>query len=244
MPTKFTVLFTHDLEAQDIEYARLHQLEPILEPALEVSFPDYWDAAFEAIAEHPRSAWVFTSQNAVAALSEMNSRGLNVRPNTQIYAVGEKTGEALEAMGLNPVYPDDYDADSLSELIIEEEAADSVLYFCGNRSRETLRQRLEEAEFQVHDVEVYHIELTTIDAPDLAYDGVSFSSPSGVEAFVNSGGASLDIPFCFAIGPATAEEVEKRLNRSAITPAKSTLRSLIDTISSTLNKEFLKSEQE
>ena len=40
---KQNILVTRPLTAQQIEYARILGLEPVIEPALEFSFPEYWD---------------------------------------------------------------------------------------------------------------------------------------------------------------------------------------------------------
>ena len=102
---KRNILVTRALSAQQIEYARILGLEPIVDPALEFSFPEYWDRVLKAINEHPKSDWVFTSANGVKALEELMNAGLQVRPEVQIFAVGGKTREALQKLGLNAKIP-------------------------------------------------------------------------------------------------------------------------------------------
>src|SRR5699024_11806726 len=77
---KRNILVTRTLSAQQIEYAKILGLEPIIEPALEFTFPEYWDQVLKAINEYPKSDWVFTSANGVKALEELMEAGLQVRP--------------------------------------------------------------------------------------------------------------------------------------------------------------------
>ncbi|WP_372638474.1 uroporphyrinogen-III synthase, partial [Fodinibius sp.] len=68
---KQNILVTRPLSAQQLEYARILGLEPIVEPALEFNFPDYWDGVLKVINNHLKSDWVFTSANGVKALGEL-----------------------------------------------------------------------------------------------------------------------------------------------------------------------------
>src|SRR6056297_2485003 len=131
---KRNILVTRPLSAQQLEYARILGLEPIIKPALHFNFPDYWDDVLRVINENLKSDWIFTSTNGVKALEELMNAGLQVRPEVQLFAVGSKTQEALQDLGLDAKIPRTEDSKHLAELIIEEGKINSVIYFHGNLS--------------------------------------------------------------------------------------------------------------
>src|SRR5699024_8988419 len=114
---KRNILVTRTLSAQQIEYARILGLEPIIEPALEFTFPEYWDQVLKAINEYPKSDWVFTSANGVKALEELMKAGLQVRTEVQLFEVGDKTQEVLQKLVLKAKRPFNEDDKHLEEHI-------------------------------------------------------------------------------------------------------------------------------
>jgi len=236
---KHAVLFTRRLKAQDIEYARLKGIEPTFEPALRTTYPDYWDKPLAMIAEHRRASWVFTSQKAVKALEEMMQNGLQPEPGISIYAVGPKTRKKLDELGLNAQIPYQHKAEALANLIIENEETSEVIYFRGNRSLQTIEDRLEAANITVYESEVYQTHLTEISIPERHFEGVVFYSPSAVDAFKKSGGFSREWPNIFAIGPTTAEYLEEEAPGMVdpIYPDVQKTRYLLNTISSKMPVE-------
>ena len=162
---KQNILVTRPLTAQQIEYARILGLEPVIEPALEFSFPEYWDGVLKAINDHPKSDWVFTSANGVKALKKLMDAGLQVRPEVQLFAVGAKTRDALQELGLDAKIPRTQTGKYLAELIIEEGKINSVIYFHGNLSRDEMTGILRDEGIEVTEREVYQTHIHPVVMP-------------------------------------------------------------------------------
>lgn len=210
---KRNILVTRDLSARQIEYARILGLEPVIKPALEFDFPDYWDGVLKVINEHPKSDWIFTSTNGVKALEELMSSGLQVRPETQIFAVGSKTRDALQELGLDAKIPRTEDNKHLAELIIAEGKINSVIYFHGNLSRAEMTERLKEDEIEVIELEVYRTIVKAVELPNKPISGILFYSPSAVSGFKQGEGFDKELPPLFAIGPTTAKALKKETDQ-------------------------------
>ncbi|TYP93313.1 Uroporphyrinogen-III synthase [Fodinibius salinus] len=210
---KRNILVTRPLTARQIEYARILGLEPIIKPALHFNFPDYWDSVLKVINENLKSNWVFTSTNGVKALNELMQAGLQVRPEVQLFAVGSKTREALQDLGLNAKVPRTEDSEHLAELIIEEGKSDSLIYFHGNLSRDEMTNRLVENDIEVIEVEVYETVINPVEMPREHISGILFYSPSAVEGFAQGEGFDNELPPLFAIGPTTAKALKKETDQ-------------------------------
>lgn len=210
---KRNILVTRPLSGQQLEYARILGLEPIIESALDFEFPDYWDGVLKVINEHPKSDWMFTSANGVKALKKLMRNGLQVRPEVQIFAVGSKTKEALEALGLEAKVPRTQDGSHLADLIIEEGKINSVIYFHGNLSRGEVTEKLRSQDIEVIEIEVYQTKIKPVSLPENPVEAVLFYSPSAVQGFKKGQGFNGDLPGLFAIGPTTAEALRKETDQ-------------------------------
>jgi len=211
---KRNILVTRPLSAQQLEYARILGLEAIVEPALHFEFPDYWDEVLKVINEHLKSDWVFTSRNGVKALKKLMDAGLQVRPETQLFAVGAKTQKALKELGLESKIPRTQDSKHLAELIIAEGKINSVIYFHGNLSRSEMTDRLQDEGIEVIELEVYKTIINPVNLPDKPISGILFYSPSAVEGFKQGHGFTGDLPPLFAIGPTTASALKKETDQA------------------------------
>lgn len=210
---KRNILVTRPLSGQQIQYARILGLEPIIKPALDFDFPEYWDQVLKAINENPKSDWVFTSTNGVKALEEMMDSGLQVRPETQLFAVGSKTRDALQELGLDAKIPRTQDSKHLAEVILEEGKIDSVIYFHGNLSRDEMTERLRDKGIEVIEIEVYKTIIKPVNLPNVPVSGILFYSPSAVEGFKQGEGFYDDLPPLFAIGPTTAKALKEETDQ-------------------------------
>ncbi len=197
------------MSAQQFEYARILGLEPIIEPALQFNFPDYWDSVLKVINENLKSDWVFTSANGVKALEELMNAGLQVRPEVQLFAVGSKTRDALQELGLDAKIPRTQDGKHLAELIIQEGKSNSVIYFHGNLSRDEMTDRLQDDGIEVIELEVYETIINPVEMPNKSVSGILFYSPSAVEGFAQGTGFDGELPPLFAIGPTTAKALKE-----------------------------------
>jgi len=210
---KRNILVTRPLSAQQFEYARILGLEPIIEPALQFNFPEYWDSVLKVINENLKSDWIFTSANGVKALEELMNAGLQVRPEVQIFAVGSKTRDALQDLGLDAKIPRTQDSKHLAELIIQEGKINSVIYFHGNLSRDEITDRLQDDGIEVIELEVYETIINPVEMPNKQVSGILFYSPSAVEGFAQGTGFDEDLPPLFAIGPTTAKALKEHTDQ-------------------------------
>ncbi|NIT59158.1 MAG: hypothetical protein GWN00_23930 [Aliifodinibius sp.] len=206
---KRNILVTRPLSAQQFEYARILGLEPIIEPALQFNFPEYWDGVLKVINENLKSDWIFTSTNGVKALEELMNVGLQVRPEVQLFAVGAKTRDALQELGLDAKIPRTQDGKHLAELIIREGKSNSVIYFHGNLSRDEMTDRLQDDGIEVIELEVYETIINPVEMPNKSVSGILFYSPSAVEGFAQGTGFDGELPPLFAIGPTTAKSLKE-----------------------------------
>lgn len=227
---KRNILVTRPLSGQQLEYARILGLEPIIEPALDFEFPDYWDGVLKVINENPKSDWVFTSANGVRALKTLIKNGLQVRPEVQIFAVGSKTKEALEALGLEAKIPKTQDGSHLADLIIAEGKINSVIYFHGNLSRGELNDKLRSKDIDVLEVEVYRTNIKPVSLPENPIQAVLFYSPSAVEGFKQGHGFEGDLPALFAIGPTTAEALRNETDEGVEVADSPDTKELLKTV--------------
>jgi uroporphyrinogen-III synthase len=228
------ILITRKLSVWKREYARTLGLNVIEKPALEFEFPAYWDRVLKVITDHPKSDWVFTSQNGVKALEKLMEAGLQVRPEIQLFAVGSKTQKTLQDLGLEAKIPFRQDGAHLAELIIEEEKVDSVIHFHGNLSRPEMTDALSQKNIEVIETEVYKTNIHPVKLPSESVEAILFYSPSAVEGFKRGQGFDEPLAPLFAIGPTTAKALEKETRQSVKFAAKPDTKILLQTVSNYL----------
>ncbi len=231
---KKNILITRPLDGQQREYARILGLNAIEKPALEFEFPEYWDRVLAVINEHLKSDWVFTSTNGVKALERMMRNGLQVRPEVQLFAVGSKTQEALEVLGLEAKIPFQQDGAHLAELIIEKGKSNSVICFHGNLSRDEMTDALLVANIEVIEVEVYKTTIKPVILPVAEVEAILFYSPSAAEGFKQGQGFEQELPPLFAIGPTTAEALGQETNQAVHSAEKPDTKMLLQAVSTYL----------
>jgi uroporphyrinogen-III synthase len=236
---KKNILITRPLDGQQREYARILGLNTIEQPALAFEFPEYWDRVLAVINDNLKSDWVFTSTNGVKALEELMNSGLQIRPEVQLFAVGAKTQEALEELGLEAKIPFQQDGAHLAELIIEEGKINSVIYFHGNLSRDEMTDALREAGIEVVEVEVYKTAIQPVDLPAEEVDAILFYSPSAVEGFKQGQGfeQEQELPSLFAIGPTTAKALGQETDQAVHMAEKPDTKMMLQAISTHLFRE-------
>lgn len=233
---KRSILVTRPLSGQQLEFARILGLEPVIEPALEFEFPDYWDTVLKVINDNPKSDWIFTSTNGVKALEELIKNGLQVRPEVKLFAVGSKTKEAIEDLGLEAKIPRTQDGTHLADLVIEEGKIDSVIYFHGNLSRDEMTEKLREKNIEVIEIEVYKTIVRPVSLPVNPVEAVLFYSPSAVKGFNQGQGFDGELPVLFAIGPTTADALREHTDQSVEVADTPDTRVLLKTVADHLFK--------
>lgn len=146
---------------------------------------------------------IFTSQNAVKAISEKGLAPSLMGRN--IFCVGDKTAALVESLGLDVKRKTDYGAD-LAGIIAEQYREGCFLFFCGRKRRPDIPQTLRHNNIPLTEIEVYDTQLVP-STFERNFDGVLFFSPSAVQSFTTYN--SLEGRLSFCIGTTTAREASR-----------------------------------
>ncbi len=148
---------------------------------------------------------VFTSNNAVKAVTKY----LNpIKPNWKIFCIGATTKKNVgEYFGGNKIIANADTASLLAVEIILQKNISSVIFFCGDKKRDELPEKLKQKNIEVNEVEVYQT-VQTSQALDKVYNAILFYSPSAVESFFSNNKIKTET-ILFAIGNTTAYEIKK-----------------------------------
>ncbi len=151
------------------------------------------------------SVVIFTSMNAVAAVAQHIDE---YKPDWSIYCIGNTTQKLIkEYFGEELIVATADGATELASIIVEDNVADEVIFFCGDKRRDELPSILNEHSIEVNEIEVYQTNMIhhTIEKN---YDGILFFSPSAVESFFSTNNLN-EKTILFAIGKTTANEIKK-----------------------------------
>jgi len=168
---------------------------------------------------------VFTSANAVNAVKKW----LPVNPLWKIFCIGYETKQAVAtAFNEKNIAGIADNGEELGEEILRQSSLKKVIFFCGNKRRETLPEKLKSNGIELEELVVYK----TIEKPQVIsnrYDGILFFSPSGVKSFfsVNTINEPVQI---FAIGATTAKEIKTYSQLPIIIPAHPDKKDLIQLV--------------
>jgi uroporphyrinogen-III synthase len=219
---KPSILFTTQLTEQKrslLEDGKL-LIESIPFITFEYLMPAMW---LSQVPKHA-DAWIFTSKKAVRAIKPM-IKDLII-PN-HIFAVGAKTAEKLEELGLEVTIPDEYNAVALAGKMKQLELKE-VVHFCGNLKAADLSKLLGDLT-NLNSVEVYRTKHTAHKINTGEFNGIVFMSPSAVESFSEQNSISEKTQV-FCIGPTTEQAANEAGMKNCITPEYSTLDSLMESI--------------
>jgi len=167
---------------------------------------------------------VFTSRNAVEAVAEYLNE---YKPDWMIYCIGNTTKKLVQKyFGEERIAGFASDAKELADIIIENNEADSVIFFCGNKHRDELPLVLNENNIEVNEIEVYQTNMIhhTIEKN---YDGVLFFSPSAVQSFFSTNKLN-DKTILFAIGSTTASAIKKYSENKIIVAEEANKNNLVE----------------
>ncbi|KAJ3196335.1 hypothetical protein HK101_009251 [Irineochytrium annulatum] len=138
-----------------------------------------------------------------------------------LYVVGKGTSRLLEARGLTTVGSDTGSADALADVIIEHRgsANGSLLFLRGDKTLDTLSQKLKEYDIGIEELVVYEtaesptfrheLECTVVNGNAPPPDWIVFFSPSGfdiVVPLVKDMGWWVDVKVA-SIGKTTARHI-------------------------------------
>lgn len=232
MPKSINIFITRELSDSQRSLARNLGFSVTEEPAISIDFRSNWLSVKQIVDESKKSVFAFTSQNGVKGYENFKKAGVQFSINAPVYAVGNKTAEALNETGFDHIsVPEKQDGVGLAHLIIDdflkkpELKNATVLHFCGDKRRDELRHYLTESDIKIKDLVVYSTKLNNMELPDERVDGILFYSPSSVQAFRQSGGFrnGESLPELFAIGPTTGEELSIESGKHVhISPAPDT----------------------
>jgi uroporphyrinogen-III synthase len=213
MKNNIQILCTRPLDEQLIEYAKLKGIDidtiPFIEtePIESVLTQQEIEAALNLTA-----TIVFTSMNAVEAVEE---NIIDEQPVWNVYCIGNTTAQLVKKyFPLSVIAGTADSAAELAELIIDESAAEEVIFFCGDQRRDELPDLLRQHDIEVDEIIVYQ----TIALPHKIkkdYLGVLFFSPSAVESFFSNNKLN-ERTILFAIGNTTASAIRKHTSNKVL----------------------------
>ena len=162
---------------------------------------------------------VFTSMNAVTAVAKFSKQ----KPEWKIYCISSTTRKlVVKSFGKNSVAGTADSAQQLAEVIVADKIKE-VVFFCGDKRRDELPDKLKENNISVKEIIVYSTIKTPVSVKK--YDGVLFFSPSDVDSYfsVNKLDEATQL---FAIGSTTAKAIQQYNKNNIIispSPAKENL---------------------
>ena len=217
MPDKrIQILSTRPITGAQLDNARKKGVDITVQSFIETT-------ALQDIAVQQEIEWasvqetvvVFTSMNAVVAVTDMLDGHV---PSWRIYCMGYATQKLVaEYFGEASIAGTGASALELAETIIEEEAPDELIFFCGNIRRDELPVKLSRQGITVHEICVYET-LATPHKMEKTFDGILFFSPSAAESFFSNNTIPPETVL-FAIGQTTRDTLA-RFTRNKIVVSK------------------------
>lgn len=159
---------------------------------------------------------VFTSVNGVIAYSNL-IQNHNLRISFEnCFAVGKRTSEKLNELGLKSETPNRSNIISLTDLIIKK-SKNTLVYFKGNLASAYLKDKVVEHNIQLIEIEAYQTLEANYEIPQTKYKGILFFSPSAVDSFFSKYNRINKDILLFAIGETTANSLKKYANNNIYT---------------------------
>ena len=148
-------------------------------------------------------AVIFTSSKAVEAVGKL----ISAKTCWKIFCIEPTTKKSVENYFENiHIAGAATNAEGLADTIISDKSVKKVVFFCGNKRRNTLPEKVKNNGIKVEELVVYK----TIEKPRFVsktYDGILFFSPSAVRSFFSLNEIK-ETTTLFAIGNTTAEEIK------------------------------------
>jgi uroporphyrinogen III methyltransferase/synthase len=186
------------------------------------------DAAFLA----PFTTVIFTSPNGVEFFfGRLRAAGLDVRllAGKKVYAIGQKTGEALSERGIVPAgIPADFCAEGLLQLLPASLAGESVLIPRAAEARELLPEQIRGRGGQATVLKLYRTVKPAVEGFAVRDgDYVVFTSSSTVRNFFELPQARERAIVPFAFGRITAAELAQHTTAPILVAGQSSIDSLV-----------------
>ncbi len=147
---------------------------------------------------------VFTSMNAVDAVSKF----IITKPAWKIYCIGNTTKNLVKKyFGDESIIATAENAGHLADKIVSDAIITSITFFCGDKRREELPEKLKSNNISVDEIIVYRTKETG-EIITKNYDGILFYSPSAVDSFFFKNKVVAQTRL-FAIGSTTANALQQ-----------------------------------
>lgn len=228
------ILFTRNLSDNEQNIAKSNGLEVRIVPFIKTSSNYDEESILNDILllNNGIDAFVFTSQNAVIALTPLFSEPqfYNLLKDKMVFATGAKTLQTLDTMGIRATGPPLNEAESLANLIKNNGSIKVAVYFKGNLSLDILKNVLNNTNIEVIEKTVYHTSLTGKKIKDInIFNGIVFYSPSAADSFFRSNQLDKNMPV-FCIGTTTGRYLKNLIPNEVIQPSEPESELLINRI--------------
>lgn len=169
---------------------------------------------------------VFTSKNAVLVFEQI----VNANVPWTIFCIGQATKKAVAKLfGEENISGTADNAADLSDVILKDENTRKVIFFCGEKRRDELPEKLKTEGIKLEEIVVYQTTQTPKKISRKNYDGILFFSPSAVKSFFSLNKINEQTPI-FAIGNTTADAIKEFINRELIIAEKPGEENIIDDV--------------
>lgn len=186
-------------------------------------------SAIRRMLAQPEKVAIFTSKNAVRFFAEKYLTVPVKEDGWRIYCLENATRKAVEqyfpAACICGTAP--YGAD-LADLILQKEPGNEMYFFCGDRRRDELPEKLRAHKKDLYELILYETVLSPQKVSE-AWDGIIFFSPSAVHSFFTSNMLPPQTT-CFAIGHATAAALAAHTDHKVVQSEGLTTEKMIQTI--------------
>ncbi|MFI5157036.1 MAG: uroporphyrinogen-III synthase [Chitinophagales bacterium] len=214
MPGSIAILSTGQLDPSLIRIAGKKDIDLECIPFIKTNSIESAQMRQEILATLSKKATVvFTSTNAVEAVASCLG---GYKPEWSIYCIDGATSKlAAKYFGEKLIKGKADDAAGLARLIEKEPGNREIIFFCGNKRRDELPQKIRRNGKSLKEIIVYETSATPGKITK-EYRGILFFSPSAVESFfsINQVGNKTIL---FAIGNTTAERIREFSNNAIIT---------------------------
>lgn len=224
MQDNIQILSTRELDEEMISSSRRRRIHIDVSPFIRIEPVESVEVQQEVESAFMMdTSVVFTSSNAVEAVYGFLS---DAQPIWNVYCIGQSTADrVLDYFPFVHLAGTADNAADLADLIMEECADSEIIFFCGDRRRDELPDKLRDADFDVNELVVYQ----TLLLPHKVkkhYDGIMFYSPSGVESFFSMNRLPPGTPL-FAIGNTTATAIRNRCGNPVIVSGQPSREELV-----------------
>ncbi len=222
--SKIAILSTRPVGKLLVEEAALHNI--IIEEISFIQTQEIIDSRIEKKIEHLSAEninAVFTSMNAVEAVKKF----IPANSSWRIFCIGDTTGKlASNIFGEKNIAGTAGNAFLLAENIIADPTIEQVYFFCGDKRRNELPQKLRANNIDIDEVIVYKT-IETSQKVSKKYDGILFFSPSAVQSFFLKNSLQPNSQV-FAIGSTTANALKPFTQQHVITADMPGKRNLVE----------------